>query len=157
MIRRCYDPKNDAHRYYGSRGIEVCAAWRESYEAFRDWSLANGYRHNLELDRRRSNGHYEPDNCRWTTRFVQVHNSRKRSTGKATPASSVFKGVSYCGTSRRWRMRCSLPGRDTIKRFDTELEAALAYDDTAHEAWGDGVMLNFPERKRPKRRARIVV
>ncbi|AGG58196.1 hypothetical protein VPDG_00035 [Vibrio phage henriette 12B8] len=41
--------------------------WQESYENFRDWSLANGYTDDLILCRNGDVGDYEPDNCRWDT------------------------------------------------------------------------------------------
>lgn len=74
MIQRC-ENKNFTHYHrYGGRGISICKEWREDVTVFRDWSLANGYADNLELDRRDNDGNYCPDNCRWVTRSVNSKN-----------------------------------------------------------------------------------
>jgi hypothetical protein len=83
MIGRCYTKSDGSYRYYGARGIEVCAAWRSSYVAFRDWAKANGYAEALELDRVSPFGSYEPANCRWVTHRVNVQNRRNTVWGTA--------------------------------------------------------------------------
>lgn len=37
----------------------------------------------------------------------------------------------------------------TIGRYDTAVEAAIAYDDAAHEIFGEFAWLNFPENYPP--------
>lgn len=71
---RCSNPNNPKYADYGGRGISMCAEWFESFEAFlSDMGPApNG----LELDRIDNDGNYEPGNCRWTTRKVQMNNRR---------------------------------------------------------------------------------
>jgi hypothetical protein len=74
--KKNYNPNNHNYAYYGGRGISVCADW-ESYEAFRDWAVVNGYQADLELDRIDNDGNYEPSNCRWVPRKKQANNMRK--------------------------------------------------------------------------------
>ena len=75
MLSRCRNPNLKNYHNYGGRGIEVCDEWQE-YEAFAEWSLANGYRGDLIIDRINVDGNYEPGNCRWTTRKVSDNNRR---------------------------------------------------------------------------------
>lgn len=74
MIGRCYDKRTNGWDRYGGRGITVCQRWRESFASF----LADmGERPaGKTLDRRETNGNYEPGNCRWATYKEQRHNRR---------------------------------------------------------------------------------
>lgn len=74
MNHRCTYPTNAKWHLYGGRGITVCERWRESFSAF----LADmGERPvGTTLDRKDSNGHYEPGNCRWATTPAQNRNRR---------------------------------------------------------------------------------
>lgn len=80
MLERCYNPKHDAYKYYGAKGVTVCDDWREDFMTFHDWALANGYQDDLTLDRIDPCGNYCPDNCRWTTWDVQAKNKRPKNT-----------------------------------------------------------------------------
>ena len=75
MIQRCEDPRTPAFKYYGGRGIRVCAEWHDFPSFLRDM----GHRPpGTTLDRINGSGHYEPGNCRWATWDVQCANRRKR-------------------------------------------------------------------------------
>lgn len=85
MKQRCNNPNNPKYMDYGGRGITVCDEWNESFIAFRNWALANGYvdgkGHDCSIDRINNDGGYYPENCRWTTAKVQANNQRpKRGT-----------------------------------------------------------------------------
>lgn len=78
MKNRCNNSKNT---YYGGRGITICNEWlgEEGYRVFKDWALSHGYADNLEIDRRNTNGNYEPSNCRFVTHKQNCQNRRPKS------------------------------------------------------------------------------
>lgn len=87
MKSRCYIKSSSRYFSYGLRGIKVCKEWL-NFEKFMDWSLKNGYKKELSLDRINVNGDYCPENCRWTTFHQQAVNQRLRKTNK-----TGYKGV----------------------------------------------------------------
>ena len=88
MIERCYHEDHKSFSDYGGRGITVCEEWRNSFQVFHDWAIANGYKEGLCIDRIDCNGNYEPYNCRWVT---QSQNARNRRTARII----VYNGVAH--------------------------------------------------------------
>jgi hypothetical protein len=78
MRCRCLSKRSKDWRYYGGRGITICAAW-DDYTAFHDWAMANGYHKDLTIDRIDNDGNYEPGNCTWASRAMQSKNRRPSS------------------------------------------------------------------------------
>lgn len=77
MKSRCYYKNAEKYKYYGGKGISVCDEWKNSFEAFYNWALQNGYSEKLTLDRINVNGNYEPNNCRWVDAKTQNNNTSK--------------------------------------------------------------------------------
>lgn len=131
-----------ANKYYVLRGITICDEWKESFESFRDWSLSNGYRDDLEIDRIDSSKGYSPENCRWATRQQQMRNIGVR---KRKRKNSRFKGVARCTKSmvNPWRATISVNGKPLhLGVYRTEEEAAEAYDVAAKRHYGEFASLN---------------
>ena len=74
MRQRCENPKAISYKYYGGKGIFVCDEWKE-FKNFLAWALNNGYADNLTIDRKDSDGNYEPSNCKWATYKEQQNNT----------------------------------------------------------------------------------
>ena len=77
MKTRCYNPKFIYYNNYGGRGIKICDEWLNDFGKFYDWTINNGYKEGLTIDRINNDGNYEPSNCRWITRAEQNRNQRK--------------------------------------------------------------------------------
>ena len=117
MKDRCYNVNAKNYDYYGGRGIAVCEEWRNSYEAFRDWANASGYKDGLSLDRIDPEKGYSPDNCRWITMSAQQGNKRSNIV-------IVMDGQEH--TLAEWCQILNLPYKTIYARIKRGWEPAKA-------------------------------
>lgn len=89
MIQRCTNPKHEAYRLYGGRGIRVCHRWRQFKNFFVDMGRRPSKRYTLE--RKNSNRGYSLSNCRWATWEEQSRN-------RAANHRLTFRGRTRCLT-----------------------------------------------------------
>lgn len=91
---RCYNKKETAYKHYGGRGITMCDKWLNDFQAFYDWSIANGYdekakKYECTIDRIDNNKGYSLENCRWVTQSIQNRNKR-------TNNNLTYNGETHC-------------------------------------------------------------
>jgi hypothetical protein len=99
----------------------MCAEWRSSFVAFREWAMSNGYADGLEIDRRENDGPYAPDNCRWVT---HSKNCRNRRSNVLVTAFGETKTVIEWGEDPR----CSVAYqtlRQRIQKYGWDPERAI--------------------------------
>ena len=122
--RRCYKDYEPKFSRYGGRGIKMCDEWRDDYTAFMEWSLANGYRYDMQrgectLDRINNDGDYSPDNCRWVSLKKQANN-------RATNRYITFNGETH--TIAEWADIVHIPYErlyQRITKYGYEFERAI--------------------------------
>ncbi len=73
MIQRCVNPKAQAYKNYGGRGISVCKRWRKFENFLEDMGKQLP---GQQIDRIDNNKSYCKSNCRWSTRKQQQRNKR---------------------------------------------------------------------------------
>ena len=93
MHVRCYDPRHEAYKHYGGRGIGVCPEWHKDREdglGFATFLEYIGPRPspNHSIDRVDNNDGYRPfqkdgvtRQVRWATAVEQRANQRPKATG----------------------------------------------------------------------------
>ena len=119
MLRRCYDVKHKSYKDYGAKGIIVCDRW-QGENGLKNFIEDMGSRPEAyTLDRKNSEGNYQPDNCHWANSTIQAQNKlHKNRTG--------FYGVSQKGN----RYQAIIKTKGKVKYlglYRTAEEAGRAY------------------------------
>lgn len=123
MVSRCTNPNTPCYNRYGGRGIEVCPEWRESFRAFYEWSMLNGYEENLTIDRINNDEGYSPSNCRWVTMKVQANNtSRNHALTFNGQTHTLAEWAALIGIHRNTLTSRIVRGWDTERAITTPIQ-----------------------------------
>lgn len=124
---RCYCKNNSSYKLYGGRGIKVCDEWLNDFMTFYNWAMANGYDENAPrgkctIDRIDVNGHYEPNNCRWTDMKNQSNNkTNNRLIEYNGQVKTLSEWADYFGVRDNLihdRLKAGYSFEDAIKKID---------------------------------------
>lgn len=137
MVDRCRNPKNRSYPHYGAKGVTVCDAWVNSFDAFyRDLGPRPTGVTKFYLDRINPLGNYCPENCRWADQLTHGSNKSNTTMVKVLELElSVAKwGEMLLGLSRTMQHRfldmkmdplkallAPKRGKQRIERFSPEL------------------------------------
>ncbi len=122
MNERCHNLEHSSYPSYGARGIVVCDAWRNSFDAFlADMGKRPSPRHTVE--RRDNNVQYSPDNCCWATRSEQSRNKRSNHLlthdGKTLCLAAWAERIGIASHTIRRRLKL---GWDVAKALTTPVQ-----------------------------------
>jgi hypothetical protein len=70
-------PKQEIITDMEPKGLRSAKNGERTHRRFYEWALANGYQDDLQIDRRKDDLGYSPDNCRWVTHREQQSNRGK--------------------------------------------------------------------------------
>ena len=104
MKSRCNNKNNPDYHLYGGRGITFCERWNDFENFYADMGPRPD---GMTLDRKNTNGNYEPGNCRWATDVDQSNNRR----------SSVYVTCDgECLTLAQWARKLGVGRQKLIAR-----------------------------------------
>jgi len=118
--QRCLNKKQPKYNDYGGRGIKICKEWENSFECFYNWCLNNSWGKGLEIDRVNNNGDYEPNNCRFVSRSINMNNTR---------ANTIIEYNNEIKTLAEWAEKLNIPyGRlaQRINKLKMPIELAFS-------------------------------
>lgn len=133
MKRRC-NGRCTNHQYYGDKGISYCQEW-EDFDVFANWSIENGYKPGLEIDRIDSDMDYTPDNCRWITHKKNSRNRKARSNNNTGYPGVQKRALSGGGFSYRVTIATD-NGRVNLGTYPTVEEAISVRREAELKYWG---------------------
>lgn len=127
---RCYNKKVRSYADYGAKGIVMCDEWLHDFQAFANWSMANGLQEGLTINRKESNKSYCPDNCEWISLEENCRQAKKE----------VHCWGKELGTSKYYEF-------DNIRQFAREhelnfsaIDQVLHKHNKPHKGWTFGYL-----------------
>lgn len=113
MIQRCTNPRDARFATYGARGVSVCDRWLR-FENFladmgeRPAGVGKCGRSLYSIDRRDTNGNYEPANVKWST---------AREQGERTTRTHLLTCAGRTMPLARWAEELGVSHATLLRRF----------------------------------------
>ena len=128
MKTRCYNMKSPDYKDYGKRGIVVCDLWKDDIVEFFYWSLKNGWKKGLTIERINNNKGYSPDNCKWIPMEEQPKNRRSvRNITYNGETHSLTEWSRITGIARKTlELRLNSPNFTLEEAFEVPVNKKLA-------------------------------
>lgn len=130
-------------RFYAIRGKNI-----KMHRVVMERHLGRPLKRNELIDHVNCNG---LDNHIKNLRVVDARQNSQHVRPRGGNKSSIYKGVSFNKSCNRWQAYIYDKKHIHLGLFDSEIDAAIAYDRAAEEVFGEYSYLNFP--KPPARRA----
>lgn len=108
--QRCLNENNPHYKNYGGRGITICDEWLDDFIEFQRWSIENGYKKGLNIDRKDNDKGYFPDNCRFIT-YIENQNNKRTNT--------YIEFDNETNTITNWAKKLNINPRTLVTRLDT--------------------------------------
>lgn len=118
MLDRCHNSNHRDYKYYGGRGIKVCARWKGKAGLEHYLNDMGERPEGKALGRKNINGGYNPDNCRWVTPKEQCNNKRnnitveyngkKQSLSQWADQTGILRSVLYGRLKMGWSAKKTL-------------------------------------------------
>lgn len=74
---RCYNKNHHRYKRYGARGIIILEEWKNNFQDFYNWAIANGWEQGLSIERENIDKNYESSNCKWIPLSHQQKNTSR--------------------------------------------------------------------------------
>lgn len=133
---RCMSENNSRYYDYGGRGITICDEWLDFENFYKDMGDSPTKKH--QIDRIDNNKGYSKENCRWVTPSQNMANRNK-----SKKSLNKYKGV-HQTKNKKWTASITKNYKTyRLGTFETEEQAAKAYDLKSIELNGEYANLNF--------------
>jgi hypothetical protein len=122
MHNRCSNPKHKDYHSYGARGISVCERWAKP-GGFSNFLADMGLPpEGMTIERKNTDGNYNPENCKWATPTEQANNKRTNrliTWNNQTRTLTGWAKLLSKPASWLWKRIDKYPLAEAMKPFDT--------------------------------------
>ena len=83
IMSRCYNKNTKSYKDYGAKGVTMCDTWLHHPEMFIKWSILNGWKKGLEIDKDikiKNSKIYSPSTCTYVSKAININFSHSRET-----------------------------------------------------------------------------